>query len=129
MVDAIPLDEDWSHVHVPSILIEHANRLSSRSHLNGMESVVCLANAVDEGLGVILIAVLPGLVLIGEYSQNIHIIDTCVINGLYPTHLRMVLDGQLIVSRLRGGESIGSVMARLPSVPAVPGRRSRDEST
>jgi hypothetical protein len=59
MVDAIRLDEDWSHVHVPSILIEHANRLSSRSHLNGMESVVCLANAVDEGLGVILIAVLP----------------------------------------------------------------------
>src|SRR5664280_2192841 len=64
---------------------------------------------------------------LGPYDDAIA--ETCVINGLYPTHLRMVLDGQSIVSRLRGGESIGSVMARLPSVPAVPGRRSRDEST
>jgi len=64
---------------------------------------------------------------LGAYDDAIA--ETCVTNGLYPDHLRMVVDGQSIVSRLRGGESIGSVMARLPSVPAVPGRRSRDEST
>jgi hypothetical protein len=48
---------------------------------------------------------------LGAYDDSIA--ETCMTNALYPDHLRMVVDGQSMVSRLRGGESIGSVIARL----------------
>jgi hypothetical protein len=55
---------------------------------------------------------------LGAYDDAIA--ETCVTNGLYPDNLRMVVDGQSIVSRLRGGESIGSVIARLRAGPPLP---------